>query len=305
MKRFLILVTTFAVTIGLAAFVGTDVLNAIELKGIVAKGTEHKAIEPAAATRTNSMQVGLVTRSYRVFSPANAPLPKSAPIIVVLSGVGASVSVESTRDRFLPYVIADKAELVYPVGIGESWNVGACCGIARRLKIDDVGFLEKLVAKVDPGRGRPIYLVGYSNGGRMAYDLACTDPGLFDAMAIAKADPMPDCVVTKPQNILVISALDDPFVPFKLGEKGKESPPATVQVGRLRTHLECRKTSVSVKYGGLILRSWSSCAHGKRLAWAVFKIGGHNFPQPMSNAPSGSQVSWSFFTKTPIAPLPA
>jgi polyhydroxybutyrate depolymerase len=305
MKRFLILVTAFVVTIGLAAFVGTDVLNAIELKGIVAKGAEPKKIELPAVAVTDSMRVGLVTRSYRVFSPPKATLPKSAPIIVVLSGVGASVSVESTRDRFLPYVIADKAELVYPVGIGESWDVGGCCGIARRLKVDDVGFLEKLVAKVDPGRERPIYLVGYSNGGRMAYDLACTDPGLFDATAIAKADPMPDCVVSKPQNILVISALDDPFVPFKLGETGKETPPATVQVGRLRTHLACTKESAPVKYPGMTLRSWSSCAHGKRLAWAIFTIGGHNFPPPMSNAPSASQVSWSFFTKTAIAPLPA
>jgi poly(3-hydroxybutyrate) depolymerase len=111
-------------------------------------------------------------------------------------------------------------------------------------------------------------------------------------------------VVSKPQNILVISALDDPFVPFKLGETGKETPPATVQVGRLRTHLACTKELAPVKYPGMTLRSWSSCAHGKRLAWAVFTIGGHNFPQPLSDAPSGSQVSWSFFTKTPIAPLP-
>ena len=51
--------------------------------------------------------------------------------------------------------------------------------------------------KIDPGHTRPVYVVGYSNGGRLAYRLACTDPTLFDGMVALKADPMPGCVVTQ------------------------------------------------------------------------------------------------------------
>jgi polyhydroxybutyrate depolymerase len=288
MKRLIILVTAFVVTIGVAAFAGTNILN---------------AIERPTSTVTDSMQVGKLTRSWMAITPS-ATLPKSAPIIVVLSGLAATASMEVNRDRMLPYVIADKAELIYPISIRESWNVGACCGAAARLKIDDVSFLEKLVPQVDPGHQRPIYFVGYSNGGRMVYDLACTDPGLFDAMAIMKADPMPGCVVTQPQNVIVFSALDDPWVPFKAGEKGKETPAASVQIARLQKNLGCPTKSTVTKHGDMTLTSWSACTDGKRLAWSVYTIGGHNFPPPTAHSPSGSQVIWSFFSKSALAPLP-
>ena len=48
----------------------------------------------------------------------------------MLSGLAASTSQEINRDNMLPYAEADKAELVYPVSIRESWNVGGCCGAA-------------------------------------------------------------------------------------------------------------------------------------------------------------------------------
>ena len=289
MKRFLLLATAFVVTLGLAVFAGTNIIN---------------AIERPTSTVTDSMQVGAVTRSWMTITPT-ATLPTSAPIIVVLSGIAATASQEINRDNLLPYVDADKAELIYPIAIRESWNVGGgCCGAAAQLKVDDVSFLEKLVPAVDPGHTRPIYVIGYSNGGRLAYDLECTDPGLFDGMAAVKADPMPSCVVSNPQNVLVLSALDDPWVPFKTGEKGKETPSATVQVSRLQSDLGCPAKSTVATHGVMTLTTWSSCAGGKRLAWAVYPTGGHNFPPPTKVTPSGSQIIWSFFTKTALAPLP-
>jgi polyhydroxybutyrate depolymerase len=288
MKRFLILATAFVVTLGVAVFAGANILN---------------AIERPTSTVTDSMEVGNLTRSWVVVSPT-ATLPESAPIIVVLSGLAASTSQEINRDNMLPYAKADKAELVYPVSIRESWNVGGCCGASGSLKIDDVGFLEQLVPRVDPGHKRPIYIIGYSNGGRMAYDLECTDPGLFDGMAIMKADPMPGCEVSAPQNVLVVSALDDPWVPFKTGEKGKETPAASVQIARLNQSLGCSSKSAVATHGDMTITAWSSCNDGKRLSWAVYSTGGHNWPPPRANTPSGSAIIWSFFTKTTLAPLP-
>jgi polyhydroxybutyrate depolymerase len=289
MKRLLALAAAFLATLGVAAFASVHIVSVLERQ---------------STTTTYSMQVGRLTRQYEVIAPT-ATLSKSAPIVVVLSGIAATNSYEINRDRLVPYVNADKTELVYPVAIRESWNAIGCCGAAAQLNVNDLAFLKALVPKVDPGHRRPVYFVGYSNGGRMAYRLECTDPGLFNGMAIVKADPMPGCAVTKPQNVLVLSALDDPWVPFKPGEKGKETPSATVQVGRLHADLGCPTKSVAAKHGDMTLTSWSSCTNGKRLAWAVYTIGGHNFPPPTAHSPSGSQVIWSFFTKTALAPLPS
>jgi polyhydroxybutyrate depolymerase len=288
MRRLLALAAAFLAALGVATFAGAHIVSVIERQ---------------SSTTTYSMKVGHLTRSWEVIAPT-ATLPESAPIVVVLSGIAATAGDEITRDRLVPYVNADKTELVYPVAIRESWNAIGCCGAAAQLKVNDLAFLKALVPKVDPGHTRPIYFVGYSNGGRMAYRLECADPGLFNGLVAVKADPMPGCVVTEPQNVLVISALDDPWVPYKPGEKGKETPPATVQIARLQADLGCPAQSVAAKHGDMTITFWSSCADDKRLAWAVYTVGGHNFPPPTAHSPSGSQIIWSFLTKTELAPLP-
>ena len=288
MGRFMVLLTAFITTLGIATVAGAHIINAVERQ---------------SSTTTYSMKVGSLTRSWEVITPT-ARLPKSAPIVVVLSGLAATTSEEITRDRMVPYVDADKMELVYPVSYRESWNAIGCCGAAASKNVNDIAFLEALVPKVDPGHTRPIYFVGYSNGGRMAYRLECTDPSLFNGMVAVKADPMPGCVVTKPQNVLVFAALDDPWVPYKPGEKGKETPPATVQIARLENALKCSSKATTVKHGNMTLYTWS-CADGKTLQWAVYQTGGHNFPPPNNSQPGANQLIWSFMSKTALAPVPS
>jgi polyhydroxybutyrate depolymerase len=288
MGRFMVLLTAFITTLAVATFSGVKIISAIERQ---------------STTTTYSMKVGSLTRSWEVIAPT-ATLPKSAPIVVVLSGQDATTSQEISRDRFVSYVDADKVELVYPVSYRESWNAIGCCGHAAAANVNDIAFLEALVHKIDPGHSRPIYFVGYSNGGRMAYRLGCTDPGIFDGMVALKADPMPGCTVTKPQNVLVFSALDDNWVPFKPGEKGHETPPATVQIARLQAELKCSSKPTTAKHGQMTLSTWS-CADGKTLEWAVYQTGGHDIPNPTATTPGAMQVILSFITKTPLAPAPS
>ncbi len=288
MKRRLILAVAFVCTVGVAFFAGTNIIS---------------ALGRTSYTATYSMQVGSMTRTYQVIAPV-AALPRQDPIIVVLSGIAASISVEEQRDRLIPYADAGVAELVYPVGFEESWNAGGCCGKAAAKDVNDVAFMKALVARVDPGHKHPIDVIGYSNGGRLAYRIACSSPGLFDETAIVKAMPMPGCVVKRPLTILQIDALDDPWVPYKPGEHGKESPPATVEVGLLRATDKCTRQTATSRYPAMTLTTWNSCAAGTRLAFAVYDTGGHNFPPPKGKTPGAAQIIWSFFTKTAVAPLP-
>jgi polyhydroxybutyrate depolymerase len=287
MGRFMVLLTAFITTLGVATFAGANIINTIERQ---------------STTTTYSMEVGSLTRSWEVIDPT-AKLSNSAPIVVVLSGIAAPASAEITRDRLVPYVDADKLELVYPVAYKESWNAIGCCGAAAAANVNDVAFLEALVPKIDPGHTRPIYFVGYSNGGRMTYRLECTDPGLFNGMVAVKADPMPGCVVTKPQNVLVFASLNDPWVPYKPGETGKETPPATVQIVRLQAALKCSSKPTIATHGGMTLSTWS-CADGKTLQWALYQTGGHSFPAPTATTPGANQLIWSFISKTVLAPVP-
>ena len=163
------------------------------------------AIDRPWNTSVSKMQVGDMTRSYTTISPKSG-LAADAPIILVLSGIYAGQNQEINRDQFTSYVKAGKAELVYPLAYRETWNAVGCCSWAANAAVNDLGFIEALVPKVDPGHTHPIYVMGYSNGGRLAYRIACTNPTLFDGYAMVKADPIPGCEVLDEMKIMQIAS---------------------------------------------------------------------------------------------------
>lgn len=78
------------------------------------------------------------------------------------------------------------ATVVYPTGLGRrtSWNAGGCCGSAARSGIDDVGFVARTITRLRDAGAQQVFLVGYSNGGMLAYRVACERPDLVDAIAV-------------------------------------------------------------------------------------------------------------------------
>ena len=261
-------------------------------------------VSSTTSTKTYTMKVAGLTRTYEVVAPLKA-LPKSAPVLVVLAGIGAKIPAEITRDEFVPYVSTDKAELVYPVGEGATWNAIGCCGYAWTHRVNDLAFLTALMAKVNPGHARPSYLVGYSNGARLAYRVACTTPSLYNGYAMVKGGPEADCVVRKPTSIIQLASLDDPELAYNPGGKGREPIPVTTEVARLRAAFKCPAKSAVAHPGNMSsLLTWSGCAGGTRVALATWKDGKHSFPRPPASVPAASQVVWSFITKTALAPLP-
>jgi poly(3-hydroxybutyrate) depolymerase/peptidoglycan/LPS O-acetylase OafA/YrhL len=275
-----------------------------------AKSAAAPAKSAAAPAKSASAPAKLISSDYSMrfdgqdrtwtrLAPVGG-LPASAPVIVVLSGINATPAVEIARDHLTSYVQSGQAELVYPAGYRKSWNAGGCCGKAAAAGIDDTGFIEALAAAVDPGHKHPLDLVGYSNGGRLAYRIACTDPQLFGQIAVVKAMPQPGCVVSRPVTILQIDSTDDTAVPYQPGDKGKESPPATVQVARLESTDGCPATGTVQVHGSLRLTTWSDCADGTRLGFAVYGSGGHGFPQASGATPSAATVIWAFFTDSAL-----
>ena len=300
MKKVIGVVVAVVVALGIAGFVS---LRAVNANGQPAKQKAAAPAKVATSTKRHVMTVGNLERGYEVIAPVKAP-PKSAPIIVMLSGIRSTVSDEIRRDDLVQYATANEAEIVYPVGYGESWNAIGCCGAAATKKVDDIAFLKAVVAKVDPGHARSIYVVGYSNGARMAYRVACDDPTLFDGYAMVKGGPTPGCAMNKPVTLLQIASSDDPEIPYKPGQKGVEPLAMTTLVYDVRSADKCSSQREVTHSGSMTLTTWPSCGNGTRLGFAVWKVGVHSFPRPPASVPAASQVIMAFFTKTAIAPLP-
>ncbi len=160
------------------------------------------------------LRSGGLVRSYRLFVPAHLKQP--APVVVVLHGglqtPGGVADMtgfdrEAERQGFLA---------VYPAGVGRTFDAGVCCGPAKRLGVDDVGFVRDLLGHLatrydmDPSR---VYATGISNGGLLAYRLACELPDVFAAVAPVAATLVGECDPSSPVSILHIHGLRDRNIP--------------------------------------------------------------------------------------------
>ncbi|HEX6449745.1 MAG TPA: hypothetical protein VF060_09815 [Trebonia sp.] len=281
---------------------GRLLISLAVLAATLGAATGIAVAQPSASTSTTTHAIvagGRIRSWVQITSPGAAT--ESEPIIVVLSGVNATTSQEMARDGLLGLPAAGRAELIYPVPISESWNSDGYRDAAAQQNVDDVGFLRALVADVDPGHSRPIFLAGYSNGGRLAYTIADTDPALFDAYAVVKAVPDPGIVASKPVSILQIDSTNDYAVPYQPGDPGTEQPAATTEVARLRAVDGCPASSATVSRGSAQVTTWG-CQDQTRISFAVYTGGGHGWPAGTASTPSAASLIWGFFRDTSPGP---
>lgn len=170
-----------------------------------------------AGTSVHTIQVGGLDRSYRVYKPAG--LKASAPLVVILHGGFGSA--EQAEKAYGWNKLADTAKFVvaYPDGVGRAWNTGGgCCGRPARNGVDDVGFITAAVDDVAKNVGidtARIYATGISNGGMMAYVLAC-NTGVFAAMGPDSATQLDACGSPHPTSVVHIHGTADTRIRYDL-----------------------------------------------------------------------------------------
>jgi len=124
---------------------------------------------------SHAIDVGGLRRTYIVYRPAS--LPAAAPLVVMLHGGFGSAS--QAEKSYGWNAAADSGHFVvaYPDGLDRAWNTGGgCCGTPGRTNVDDIGFITAMVSAIEhqiPVNPNRVYATGISNGGIMAYTLAC------------------------------------------------------------------------------------------------------------------------------------
>lgn len=266
-------------------------------------------------------------RYYKIHVPPKYTAAKPAPMLIVLHGGGGDMTVQA-EEKYYHQISKSDSEgfiAVFPNGISAfksgklaTWNAGKCCGLARDQKSDDVGFIKEIIKRtkeqlsVDSTR---IYATGMSNGGMMAYRLACELPDTFRAIAaVAGTDNTNLCQPSKPVSILHIHAKDDDHVLFE-GGAGKNafrdrtqineftSVAASVAQWRKIDGCEEKPRRILDKKGAYC--DVYSCKAGSNLQLCVTESGGHSWPGGQKPSPfaggtpsraiSANDVMWDFF----------
>ena len=138
------------------------------------------------------------------------------PLLVVLHGAGGTAA-DMEKDTGFTQLLGDRAVILYPDGLYKTWNAGGCCLRAVAEKVDDVGFLSRLVEMI-AGRGlaesKRVYLAGFSNGGMMAARMACETMGYFAGVAEVGSTLVSPCFGTSRMAVLLVHGTGDRMVPI-------------------------------------------------------------------------------------------
>ena len=164
------------------------------------------------------VEVGGRERGYRVFVPDGGG--DGALFVGLHGGLGAGdqfagvdgIEAVAEREGFV---------VVHPDGVGRTWNGGVCCGRAARDDVDDVAFVAALIDRlvdehdIDPGR---VFAYGHSNGGIMAYRLACELSDRIAGVAVVAGTlGVDDCRPERPVSVLHVHGDADRNLPIDGG----------------------------------------------------------------------------------------
>ena len=165
--------------------------------------------------------VRLGERSYRIDLPARAT---DAPVILALHGGGGSADQFARSSGLSTPANRQGYAVIYPEGTGRAgtWNGGYCCGSAARNRVDDMAFLDAVIAdatarfRLNPRR---VYITGMSNGAIMAETYAALRPDRIRAVA-GVAGTMDTARVTPTGRVplLHIHGTADSMVPYAGGQ---------------------------------------------------------------------------------------
>jgi polyhydroxybutyrate depolymerase len=230
----------------------------------------------------HTVRFGGLDRSYRLYIPAGLPSP--APLVVMLHGGFGSAQQAERAYGWDELADGAKFAVAYPDGAGRAWNVGGgCCGRPARENIDDVGFVTAVVndiadhVNVDPHRR---YATGISNGGMLAYALAC-ETGTFAAIGPDSATQLDTCAAPHPTSVMHIHGTADPRIRYDGGAgTGVATPNGGPSIPDLNASWRAidRCAPPAVSTDGAITTSTAECADGRAVVLVTVADGGHEWP---------------------------
>jgi polyhydroxybutyrate depolymerase len=235
-------------------------------------------------------------RSYRLYVPAGAPPRAGWPLVVALHGggrqqSGEQMAVATGLDRQADH---HRFVIAYPDALGGRFNGGACCNRG----VPDVAFIDTVVRRTRralPIDRRQITATGFSNGGFMAYRLACLRARTFAAVAIvAGVQAQSPCRPARAISVLHIHGANDP----RLALRGRfASPTIRGHAQAWRRHAGCRTRSRTVDEQ-LEQIAWSRCQDSARVRLIILHGYGHGWPGAL---PPYGQPSDTFSASAHVA----
>jgi len=184
-------------------------------------------VDPNDSTLHTITINGMQPRTYYLRIPSQYSAATSVPLLLALHSrtmnantIFADSQILSSAES-LNFIVAGLNGSIHEDA--SSWNAGNCCTNATTYEENDLLFASTVIdfvsSKYTVDKSR-IWAMGHSNGGMMAYRLACDLSDKITAIAVVTGVLVDDtCNPAKPVSTLHIHGNLDPTIPFHGGGK--------------------------------------------------------------------------------------
>ncbi|WP_408889170.1 alpha/beta hydrolase family esterase [Myxococcus faecalis] len=269
-------------------------------------------------------------RAYRVHVPPGYDATRPTPTVVAFHGYGSHPEQLERQTGLSTLADTEGFLVVYPRGLSaqelnggpppppqdntRGWNGGACCGSSQLSQVDDVGFVDAMMADldthvcVDPRR---TFATGFSNGGFFSYRLACERAGRFAAVApVSGMAPSSGCSPSRPVPVLHIHGTEDTVILYEGGSNipfGRPYPSARDSVRGQAERNGCGgPEEQTYQRGNSTCVAFTGCTPESATA-SLCTVQGGNHSWPGSPVSSGNPTrdldasleAWRFFQGRP------
>ncbi|HKZ67156.1 MAG TPA: PHB depolymerase family esterase [Chitinophagaceae bacterium] len=271
---------------------------------------------------SETMTVDGRARTYTLNLPPDYYNGADFSLVIALHGGGGDALQFESTSELTSKANAAQFIVVYPEGVkstgalaARTWNAGGCCDYARDNNIDDVNFIRQLIDKLLAGykiNPKKIYSTGHSNGGMLAYRLACEIPNKIAAIAPNGCSmAVTQCNPSRPVPVLHMHSVLDTKVPYQggsgsgIGTSGVYFPPIDSVLNAWSLKNTCITTAqVLINNSNYRFTKWSDCNNSVTIQYYLTMDGGHGWPGglpggPISDTPSvvinANDLLWDFF----------
>ena len=257
-----------------------------------------------------------VTREYILHVPDgyDASSGDALPLVINFHGNGGCASQYSLDGADGSADMRDEADrhnfiLAYPQGVvrekgSAEWDPGDPG--TEDINENDVFFTEQLIADIGgtyPVDGARVYAVGYSNGGMMAYGLACAGDTIAAAGVMSGIMLSGSCSASNYTSIIHFHGTSDGALPYD-GSTEYSSVADTIAFWVAHNDIPDTSPATTELDGGQVVRdAYTGGAEGSSVVLYTVQGGDHVwFSQDMGGT-SPNEILWAFLSQYDLTGL--
>ena len=260
-----------------------------------------------AGDRSVMLTVDGKARMFDLHVPPTYDATKRTPLVFLFHGYTMTAAQIATATHFAATADARGLIVAFPTGIGSSFNAGDCCGQALSDMVDDVSFTRAMITSVSGEYcvdAKRTFATGFSNGGFLAYRLACDLADKIAAVAPVSGGLRLDasaCKPARPVPLFHVHGTNDLLVPYDGGGAGNAKP-VSASIDAFKTLNGCAAGAGTVVFtkDDVSCTKWSGCTAGADVELCTVTGGGHQWPGG-DQLPYGPSLSANLDTSSAVA----